>query len=282
MKFIYIADSHIGGSDESGYRKQPRYLRYFQELIDSLGKYIKNRGDIDCIIHGGDMIDKTSPAAISMAVNFFDQLPCPTYLALGNHDLTTPDSIALWMQYAPQFFPDGKPDFRLIFSGVQLDCLACNWGEKPAFWNPQEPQQPWLTTKQLTQISTLEENCFTQLIITHSPVYGLPPEQHGGTGILHAPAGNFNETIDKCLNNTALVLGAHTHMNMCLAKNNCHFVTVAAFSETPFEFKLIEVTPQKLSMQTLQLSNQVSFSTEYDTKSAYVQGRQCDRTININ
>ena len=181
------------------------------------------------------------------------------------------------MQYAPQFFPDGKPDFRLIYAGVQLDFLLCNWGDNPAYWNAEEPQIPWLSASQLAQVSELEDECLTQVVITHSPLYGLPPEQHGGTGIMHAPAGDFNAKLSEQLKHTSLVLGAHNHMNMSLMEGDCHFATVAAFSETPFEFKLIEVTPHKLSMQTLQLGAQVSFAPEYNADSSYVQGRQCDR-----
>jgi 3',5'-cyclic-AMP phosphodiesterase len=279
MKFIYLADTHIGGSDNEGYRKQPRYLANFQEIIDCLAQFINQSGDIDFVIHGGDMIEETTPNIIATSAELFKQLPCPTYLVLGNHDLTTTNSVEQWMQYAPQLFPDGKPDFRLIKDGVQLDVLMCNWGNTPAFWNPEEPQIPWLSDTQLKRISKLNNNCFTQIVITHSPVYGLPPEQHDGSEPMHPPAGDFCEKMSPHLNHTSLVLGAHTHMNMALMKDNCYFATVAAFSETPFEFKLIEATPEKLSMQTLELGSQVTFKTEYDIDSAYVQGRDCDRNL---
>jgi hypothetical protein len=279
MKFIYLADTHIGASNDTGYRKQARYLNHFQELIECLGKYIKTSGDIDYIIHGGDIVDNTTHELIIKATYFFDQLPCPTYLVLGNHDLTVHNSLDMWLEYAPQFFPDGKPNFRLVNNGVQIDALVCNWCELPAYWNPEKQQIPWLSATQLAQITNLKEGCYTQLVITHSPVYGLPPEQHGGNGIMHAPQGGFSEKLLGHLNCTSLVLGAHNHMNMSVKRDDCCFATVAAFSETPFEFKLIEVTPQKLSMQTLQLGHKISFSTEYDIDSAYVQGRQCDRSF---
>jgi hypothetical protein len=81
------------------------------------------------------------------------------------------------------------------------------------------------------------------------------------------------------MNNASLVLGAHNHMNMVLTRDGCHYITTAALSETPFEFKVIEVTDQKLSMQTITLNSSVSFRGDYDFEATYVQGRACDRNI---
>ena len=81
------------------------------------------------------------------------------------------------------------------------------------------------------------------------------------------------------LNNASLVLGAHNHMNMALLKDECYYVTTTALSEMPFEFKVIEATREKLSMQTVGLSSLVSFRGKYDFESTYVQGRTCDRNF---
>jgi 3',5'-cyclic-AMP phosphodiesterase len=281
MKFIYLADTHVGGSDNEGYRKQPRYLKYFQEIIECLKNYINDTGDIDFIIHGGDMVDKTTPGTIKASGDFFNQLPCPTYLVLGNHDLTELESISMWLKYAPQFFPEGKVDFRLIKDGVQLDALQCNWCEIPAYWSAGKTQTPWFTSEQFEQISEITPSCHTQIIAFHSPMYGLPTEQHGGTQPSHAPAGDFSKKLSPALVNASLVLGAHNHMNMAIFNNNCHYVTTPGFSEMPFEFKVIEATRQKLSMQTVNLNTVVPFHGEYDFDSTYVQGRSCDRTIEL-
>ncbi|MDD2479120.1 MAG: metallophosphoesterase, partial [Victivallaceae bacterium] len=87
MKFLYIADTHLGGSDSAGYRQQERYLEYFEHLMAVFTQWIKQRGDIDFVIHGGDMVEDSSAENIVEAVRLFEQLPCPVYLALGNHDL---------------------------------------------------------------------------------------------------------------------------------------------------------------------------------------------------
>ncbi len=277
MKFIYLADTHIGGSDSEGYRKQPRYLTHFQEVIDHLASFIHKERNIDFVMHGGDMVESATPDNIKKAVKLFKRLPCPVYLTPGNHDLTAENSIELWLQAAPHFFPGGKPDFRITKSGIQLDVLTCNWCETPLFWDPDKPQIPWLTDAQWKLLDDFDRECSTRIIITHTPVYGVPPEQYGGTEPLHAPQGDFYKILSKHLERTPLVVGAHTHMNMAVEKNNCRFVTVSAFSEVPFEFKLIEAVPGKVSMETYELGSQVSFKTKYDIQSAYVQGRVIDR-----
>ncbi|MDD5597601.1 MAG: metallophosphoesterase [Victivallaceae bacterium] len=279
MKFIYLADTHIGGDDNIGYCKQPRYLRFFQEIIEGLARKIKEIKDIDFIIHGGDMIDAATPESIIEAGNFFSQLPCPTYLVLGNHDLTVPNSLEMWLEHATQFFPDNKFDFRLIKDGVQIDAVLCNWCEIPAYWNLEKPLVPWLFPEQMKQIAHIEMACHTQIVVMHSPIYGMPPEQHGGTESLDAPSGDLCEKLAPVLKNASLVLGAHNHMNMTLLKDERHYVTTASLSEMPFEFKIIEVTHEKLSMKTIGLSNLVSFCGKYDFESAYIQGRSCDRNI---
>jgi DNA repair exonuclease SbcCD nuclease subunit len=280
MKYIYLSDTHIGGTDAQGYVKQPRYLSKYQEIMQGLQKYIQGRGDIDFIIHGGDMVDSTSPKSIQMATDFFDRLQCPTYLALGNHDLTPRDSIKLWLSHAPQFFPSGTIDYRIIKEGVRFDILACNWDGVIGFWDANGQQKPWLTPAQLAQLEDDDEDgIHTQVVVVHSPLYGVPPEQHGGIETLHGPEGDFCVKTLPSLKDSSLVLSGHTHMNMAQEKGGCHYVTTSAFSEMPFDFKVIEITKKGMLMRTISLSSLLPFKGEYDFNACYVQGRLTDRSF---
>ena len=245
--------------------------------MDCLKKYVEDNADIDFILHGGDMVDETSEAAIYAASEFFGQLSCPTYLALGNHDLMLRNSLELWLRIAPQFFPDRKSDFRLVKDGVRLDGALCNWGDEVAYWDPDKPQIPWLTNEQLKRISEPYDECRTQIIVTHAPIYGLPPEQYGGWGPLHPPIGEFSDQLSEAGSRACLILGAHNHMNMAVRKSDRYHVTTAALSESPFEFKVIDATRDKMVLRTISLNSKVSFQSEYDFESTYVQGRACDR-----
>jgi transcription elongation factor GreA-like protein len=59
MKFLYIADTHIGGSDTKGYTQQERYLKHFDESS------LKN------VVEAGRL---------------FNKLPCPVYFTPGNYN----------------------------------------------------------------------------------------------------------------------------------------------------------------------------------------------------
>ena len=57
-------------------------------------------------------------------------------------------------------------------------------------------------------------------------------------------------------------------------------VTVSAFTETPFDFKVFEIGKNgSVEMKTVNLASEVSFPTRYDFDKTYVQGRPCDRSF---
>ena len=282
MKFIYIADTHIGGSDISGYRLQERCLRYFPELIRVFSRWIEQQEGIDFVIHGGDMVDKASPKAIAEATELFKTLPCPLYFTPGNHDLTETDSVKNWLDEASEFFNNGEVDFSFCRDDVKFDFISCHWGKRNYFWNPNEAQVPYWETAQ-TELLSDEGDFKHRVIITHAPVFGLPCEQTGLSEALHPPAGNFSNFIHGLAtkHKALLVLGAHTHMNMHLCKDNVHYVTVSAFSEMPFEFKVFEISDHDFSMKTVNLADQISFDCKYNFDKTYIQGRACDRSFEV-
>lgn len=279
MRFLYIADTHIGGSDIEGYRQQERCLKHFVELIDVFAEWIKQH-DIDFIVHGGDMVEKSSPENIVKAGKLFNRLPCPVYLALGNHDLTEDGSVGKWISTTPEFFNGQSADFSFCRNGVKFDFLSCHWGAKPYFWCPDEAQIPYLQKKQ-TALTGAKDKCRYKILITHAPVFGLPCGQTGFDAPLHPPAGDFSELIHELAkkHKILLVLGAHTHMNMHLLKNGIHYVTVSAFSEMPFEFKLFKLDDKSFSMETVSLADTACFRADYNFNKTYVQGRPCDRSF---
>jgi hypothetical protein len=75
------------------------------------------------------------------------------------------------------------------------------------------------------------------------------------------------------------VLGGHNHINTHGSVHQAHVVTGSAFVETPFEFKVVDVSGAGWSMRTVALLPQVPFRAEYDWDRTFVQGRACDRTV---
>ena len=75
------------------------------------------------------------------------------------------------------------------------------------------------------------------------------------------------------------VLGAHSHVNMKREINGVNYITVSSFVETPFEFKLFEVTSDSVSMKTHNLLDRIDFRADYNWDNTFVQGRACDRSF---
>ena len=280
MKFLYIADTHIGGSDTNGYMQQERHLTHFDELITIFAEWIAGQGDIDFVIHGGDMLESSSLENISAAAKLFKKLPCPVYCTLGNHDLTEDDSIANWLSQAPEFFNDNSVDFSLLCDKVKFDFMSSHWGKKTYCWDRDENQIPYLLKNQTDKLGA-EGDFQYKILVTHAPVFGLPCEQTGFDEALHPPAGDFSNVIHELTlkHRLLLVLGAHTHMNMHLCKDGVHYVTASAFSEMPFEFKVFELNSDVFSMETVSLADKIDFKTNYNFNKTYIQGRSCDRSF---
>ncbi len=277
MKFLYLADTHLGGSDDQGYRQQNRYLSHIQELISGLKNWLETMGDIDFILHGGDMVDVGNPANIRQAAELFGGLGCPVYLALGNHDLSEAESYVDWMRYAPGFFPGGSGNFQLTCDGVNMVVLSAHWGETPYRWFIDEPQIPYFDAAQLELLKDAAD-----IIVSHAPPCGLPASQTGIDCELHPPKGDFLHRVGALARQARakLVLGAHNHMNLHVERETTRLVTASAFTETPFEFKIIESDATgTIRMETVGLAAVMPFQTVYDFGKTYIQGRPCDRSF---
>ena len=100
-RFLYIANTHWG-SATNGYKVQPKYGDKLPELLGVLKEWIKENGDVDFVLQGGNMIHETDEASIQRAVELFD-LSVPVHLCVGNHDLTIENGIDEWLRLAPVF-----------------------------------------------------------------------------------------------------------------------------------------------------------------------------------
>ncbi len=280
MKFIYLADSHCGANPQH-YHQQRVYTEKLPQIVRALKEIIAAENDISFVLHGGDMIDVTNETNIRVAAKLFE-FDIPVHLCLGNHDLTTPNALQQWLQFAPQFFPNGQAEYSLLANDCAIHVAPNQWGSAPYFW--EEEQRPHFLPEQKKFLETAlatHADC-PHFLLTHAPVFDLPPEQTGLNQPLHAPNPDFNATITELsAQNSHLrcVLGAHSHLNMCVQHEGAHFITVSALVETPFEFKIFEVTRNSLSMKTVTLGNWMQDLSEYDFEKTFVQGRAIDRAF---
>ncbi|HCL29340.1 MAG TPA: hypothetical protein DIC52_13000 [Candidatus Latescibacteria bacterium] len=278
-RFLYISDTHWGSGD-TGYTMQPKYDHELPALLAALQDWIEAHGPIDFLLHGGDMIHEMSADNIRQAAAWFD-LPLPIHLCLGNHDLTAHDSVDTWMALAPQFFPEASTDFTIKTTDCMIHVIPNQYGPTPFLWD--RTQDPHFLD---SQIQALEQRLdaapdTTHLILTHSPVHDLPQAQSGLDKPFHQPLASFTDCVVELAEkyDVPCVLGAHSHVNMNKELNGVNYITVSPLVETPFEFKLFEVLPESLTMETHNLWDRMDVGARYNWNSTFVQGRACDRSF---
>lgn len=279
-KFIYISDTHMGADQvrlhQQGYPKQ------MAEILTALKAYLHGQGDIDFVLHGGDMIGTLSDAGIVASATAFDW-DVPVHLCLGNHDLDSPTAVERWLALAPRFFGDsGKPVYTVATEDCRIHVVPNHWCEEPYYWRDSLHAQ--FSTDQLIYLTEAldAEPDLPHIVQTHSPVFGVPEEQTGFAEPFHSPAPAFTAAFIELASrhpNLKCVLGAHNHINTHVVHDGVHFVSSSALVEVPFEFKILEVTPGAMAMSTVSLNDSVRFDAVYDAEKAYVQGRESDRSF---
>ena len=277
-RFIYIADTHFGTS-RMAYQQQQGYPEKLGSILSELDAWIRKDGEVDFVLHGGDMVNSATEANIRKARGAF-RLSVPVYLCLGNHDLTAPDAVDRWLAEAPEFFPGKSPDYCLRFGDSIIHIVPNHWEEVPYYWN--DKQEPHFRPHQIARLneSLRKYPDAVHLLSTHSPVFGIPVEQTGFGEAFHVPPPSFTRTVLDFVQQyprVRCVLAAHNHVNTHVVEEGVHFVTVSSLSETPFEFRLIELGPGILKMSTVSLISRMDFEAKYDYNKTFVQGRKRDR-----
>jgi hypothetical protein len=279
-RFLYIADTHLG-ADPMGYQQQQGYPERLPELLKTMEEWISAEGDIDFLLHGGDMVDAATEENIQTAADLF-RFSIPVYLCLGNHDLTHEKSLEMWLGLAPQFFKNQAPTYAVETDDCTLHVIPNHWEETPYFWGSRQDAQ--FSADQLSRLETdlAKHSEIAHIVSTHSPAIGLPTEQTGFPEPHHSPPESFQTQLMKLVaehGQIQSILGAHNHMNMHLEIDSVNYVTTSSFSETPFNFKLFEITPTSISMSTPSLFDRMGFRGEYDFDKTFVQGREKDRSF---
>jgi DNA repair exonuclease SbcCD nuclease subunit len=270
----------VGAQSGSGYNQQPRYADRISELVQLLDAWIAAQDPpIDFVLHGGDMIDATNPRNIRRAKQAFS-LTVPVYLCLGNHDLTTPDALDLWLSLAPEFFCDAQPVYTLANGSWMLHIVPNQWCETPFYWR--DVQRPHLLPDHWAHLASalFAYPDRQHLLCTHAEVLAVPADQVGRSQPYHPPlAGYATEVRDLATRHSHLrgVLSGHSHVNTHGMAAQAHAITGSAFSETPFEFKDVVVGHEHFTMRTVPLLPAASFKADYNWDRTFVQGRHCDR-----
>ena len=284
-RFIFIADTHIN-ADPQGYYQQPRYAKVLPELIGHLADWIQMNSGIDFVLHGGDMVDVVSPESINTACSLF-RMPVPLYLCLGNHDMTHPRAAEMWRDVGSSFFPDGELDYTLQCDGAFIHVMSTHWCDTPLYWDRHALHPHFLPhqVRDLREAASTTTN-IAHIICTHSEVAAVPISQTGFTEPYHKPLDSFANLVHSWFENDTsyrCVLSGHNHVNTCvpISGSDNRAVTVSAFPETPFEFKVVDLEPGRMVMRTENLASKCNFTAQYNYDKTFVQGRLKDRAFEL-
>lgn len=280
-RFIYLTDTHIG-ADPIGFHQQPAYPEHAAEIVAELRNQVE-RLKVDFIIHGGDLIDSCGEETIRTACRLFD-LPVPVYLCLGNHDLDQPDALQHWLAEAPQLFPGGSPEFELSSESCIIHVVPNHW-EAGRSYHWDKIQLPYLAEDQMEKLEAglKKDPNKIHLLVTHSPVFGMSREQSGLDRVIHDVPPSFQKSIVELARrypNLKAVFSGHNHLHtLAYDESGTAYVTTSSLVETPFEFKLVEVSGSSLRMSTHRLAMETinGAAPRYNSQRAYAQGRQQDR-----
>ncbi|GIP40132.1 hypothetical protein J31TS4_34120 [Paenibacillus sp. J31TS4] len=282
-RFLFITDTHIGASPV-GFQRQPAYPERGEALLAELRDVIEHER-IDFVLHGGDLIDKCTPEQIREARRLLDY-PVPVHLSIGNHDLDRPDAAQLWLAEAPDLFADGSLQYTVRYPDFILHVVPNQWEPGvPYFWRTK--QEPFFLEEQLPRLEEelRREPNAVHLLAIHNPLFGVPMEQSGLDRIVHEIAPRFRETVLDVVRRypqVKAVFSGHNHINTLLRTKEGVFLSGSSFVETPFEYKLVEVTKSGMRIETRRLdADRLAFTPEYDEKVAFVQGREQDRSIEL-
>lgn len=279
-KFVYIADTHFG-ANPMGYQQQKGYPEKLVDILALLDAEIQKAGDIDFILHGGDMIDRTDENNICRARELF-RFSIPVYLCLGNHDLTEPMALDMWMTKAPEFFQNNSPNYSIENSNCSIHVIPNHWCNIPFYWEHEQSAHFLLDQINYLEMALARRPDKVHIFCTHSPILGVPCAQTGFAEVYHYPGESFSRCVfNLCRQYTQIkcILSGHNHINTNVEKDGVHYVTASAFVETPFEFKLIEIGVKILKVTTISLLSKAGFRTKYDFNKTYIQGREKDRSF---
>lgn len=283
-RIIMLSDTHHGGGPE-GYRMQACYIHRLPELLAALGAWIDETGGADLVLHGGDTVERSEPDLIAAAVAQLAALPAPVRLALGNHDMTTPDAWRVWQTLAGDLLPGGSAAFTVPLADCTVHVLPTQWGAQPYYWDGGPPR----ATLDPGDLGTLEAHLAAelgrpQIVLCHAAPGGVPAAQTGRAEEGDPPPPAYRAQLLGLVErhpDLRLFLSGHSHINALGRLGTAHWLTASSFSESPFECKEIIVTSSSLRVGTVAMYPHLVWRADYWWDAAYVQGRPCDRALDL-
>lgn len=248
-----ISDSHAGIHHDGGWN-QPVWIGGEETLFERLGKWrVANK--VDFVIHCGDVAE---PGSIGKGIELLAGLGCPVAAVRGNHDIMSPIQYGEWQR---ELSPHPQVQFGdSVFENELCDVVLLNnqWFDRrnTPQWHWETSPVGWLDDTQLNWLETVlaARTDRPAIVVVHYPLDMTPPYPIPKEFAKHNEeySRKLNEIFDRH-DRVKLVASGHFHCTTDRKTGERLHVTTAAFSEAPFQVRLIEISRTKLQVKTDQL-----------------------------
>ena len=192
LKIIHGADFHLD-SPFSGLtpERAAQRRRELRELPGRLARLAREEG-ADLVLLSGDLLDsdRVYQETAQALVRALGDMPCPVFLAPGNHDFWSPRS-----PYAALDWPEQVHIFRSPrMEGVELPGLNCTvWGR--AFLSPHQEEGP-LTGFRAPEDGRIHLGCLHGDLAPQSAYGPISQEEIAGSGLTYLALGHIHQRTE--------------------------------------------------------------------------------------
>ncbi len=284
MRIAYITDTHLGATNE-GFQQQPRWVGGLGVLLKRLQDWMDVQG-VALLIHGGDVVDHGTADEISDGCKMLAALGRPVVVCMGNHDLMTRQAWGQWQTEAARHRHLTLADACLAVEGCDVIALNNRWvtgGQADMYWDGQYPVES-LTAAQLDWLASRLSGAASRpgIVVVHAPAAALLPELTGLDKPIHPPDGSYAQTLVPLLaqaGRPVLLLAGHCHATYA-RRAGATLTSTSAFSEPPFQVRLIEPAGATLRVGTYSLARGDE-PVRMDPARMWTAGRPADREMAV-
>jgi Icc protein len=169
VDFVLMGDSHIDYAN-----------------LDRLVHSVSNRGNIDFLVHAGDLTEHGILQQYKQTAKYLDKLNVPYIAAIGNHDIVGNGEA----MYRNMF---GRTDFSFIYGGIKF--IFFNSNSREYGFNGQVPNLGWLQH----ELSTTG-NFSKIILVSHVPFFDKDFDQAMRNDYVELLSANYATPVVLSLN----------------------------------------------------------------------------------
>ena len=309
-RFVVISDTHFF-APQPGLEDKFYWNRVLQTRSSEIGlSLVETINELApaFVIHCGDITGHCDLENWSFATQLLDELNCPWYAVLGNHDTWFPGvRKAFSKRYG---LPGGQGHYRRDLAGIRFLFLdLAHWYDDQGGVSPYLDKELADAGKILGMGPSQEELLWLEselansaeqfvVLVSHSPlsfkkeyqVATLPKGKLAPSSpialnefILGTKQRKVIKEMISIYSNVKVAFAGHWHINDVIAQNGVVFCQTASLREFPFEIRVVDVESKRLIIETVSLKNsafrELSFIPEW--KNDWISGTPSERNYTV-